>query len=482
MKMSVKTLALLSGAILLAWSCSTGEPQASKDSLRFNDSGTFKIAQFTDTHICMPNQTEYLKALSQLESILDTEKPDLVVFTGDVVTDIDGKRAWTEFLKPLDDRNIPFAVVLGNHDREQDLSEKEIMDLVMAHPSNINVAAEGGYLDDFVIEIRSHQNDSAAAVLYLMDSNDYSNSEFFDDYGWITNEQIRWYVSASQSFTKLHGNVPLPSYAFFHIPLCEYSIACEKKAPFGYREEDECPGELNSGLLAAMVECGDVQGVFVGHDHDDDYLTDMGGVSLVYGRYSGYNTVYSDLPRGVRLIELKENDYGFHTWVREREAGVVEDTTVTKSIDFKLRKVSAEKGNERGIKKTEYIGDITSIDDMVEKGTLSGSSVVSSPRIPTHDDALVHGLVYEGLLMFPESGAWSLHVTGDEYAKVTIDDISFDGRFYDRGQKKMNLEKGLHHIKIEFINTKGGERLKLQWRPQNSGRYHEIPEEYYYLN
>jgi hypothetical protein len=467
--------------IMLLSSCISDNINKQEPTLQFNKDGKFKIAQFTDTHITIPNPTEYEKALSQMKYILDTEKPDLAIFTGDIVTDVESNRAWKEFLAPLDERNIPFAVVLGNHDREQELSEREIMNLVMAHPSNINIAAEGGYLDDFVIKIRSSKDDKTASLLYLMDSNDYSTSEFFDDYGWITSEQVQWYINSSKSYTKQNGNVPCPSYAFFHIPLQEYSVASGRKTPYGYREENECPGELNSGLLSAMVECGDVQGIFTGHDHDDDYIAEMGGISLVYGRYSGYNTVYNHLPHGVRIIELKENDYGFRTWIRERDGKIVTDTTITKNIDYKLRKATASKGKENGIKRSEFVGNITSIDNMTKDGTLQGISLLQSPRIPTHDDAGVHGYVYEGMLMFPESGLWSIHITGEEYARLTIDDTSCDGHFYHRGQTRINLEKGLHPIKIEFINTQGGERLKLQWKRQGSSRYHEIPDKNYFI-
>ena len=72
----IKHLLVLSLGIILA-ACSPKEkPETSKDiALRFNDQGTFKILQLTDTHICWENQEEYVKALHQLCYMLDTEKP-----------------------------------------------------------------------------------------------------------------------------------------------------------------------------------------------------------------------------------------------------------------------------------------------------------------------------------------------------------------------------------------------------------------------
>ena len=45
------------------------------------------------------------------------------------------------------------------------------------------------------------------------------------------------------------------------------------------------PGALNPGMFAAMAECGDVMGTFVGHDHDIDYVVAEKGIALGYGRF-----------------------------------------------------------------------------------------------------------------------------------------------------------------------------------------------------
>ena len=48
----------------------------------------------------------------------------------------------------------------------------------------------------------------------------------------------------------------------------------------------------------------------VGHDHDDDYAVMWHGVLLAYGRYTGGDTVYNNLPNGARVIELTEGENG----------------------------------------------------------------------------------------------------------------------------------------------------------------------------
>ena len=94
--------------------------------------------------------------------------------------------------------------------------------------------------------------------------------------------------------------------------------ADENAALFGTRKEKACAPVLNSGLFTAMKEMGDIEGVFVGHDHDNDYAVMWQGILLAYGRYTGGNTVYNNLSNGARIIELTEGEKGFRTWIRTK--------------------------------------------------------------------------------------------------------------------------------------------------------------------
>lgn len=56
-----------------------------KNPLRFNSNGKFKIAQFTDMHFGEDMVSDN-KTMKQQRDIIEWEKPDLVVVTGDSVT------------------------------------------------------------------------------------------------------------------------------------------------------------------------------------------------------------------------------------------------------------------------------------------------------------------------------------------------------------------------------------------------------------
>ena len=83
-------------------------------------------------------------------------------------------------------------------------------------------------------------------------------------------------------------------------------------------------------MFAAMKEAGDVMGVFVGHDHDNDYAVMWKNILLAYGRFTGGNTEYNHLPNGARIIVLNEGSCTFDTWIRQK-GGIVDSTSYPSS-------------------------------------------------------------------------------------------------------------------------------------------------------
>ena len=104
--------------------------------LRVREDGKFKIVQISDTHmvtgvgVCKDAIDATGKNLPESEAdpltvkfigkILDAEKPDLVILTGDQVhhDTSDSQTALFKVVAPVIERSIPFAAVFGNHDSE----------------------------------------------------------------------------------------------------------------------------------------------------------------------------------------------------------------------------------------------------------------------------------------------------------------------------------------------------------------------------
>lgn len=292
---------------------------AQKSILRFNADGKFKIVQFTDTHYKVDNQSNSQISLERMNEVLDAEKPDFVVFTGDVVVSCESFKGLDIVLDLCIKRNIPFGVVFGNHDDEYDHTRPELYDYIAKKKGSLMPVRTGDVVPDYVLTVKSSKDKNKdAALLYCIDSHSYTQIKSVPGYDWIKFDQIAWYRNQSQAFTQQNGGEPLPALAFFHIAIPEYKDAImeEKNRMFGVRGEGVCCPTANSGFFTSVKECGDIMGIFVGHDHDNDYAVMYKEVLLAYGRYTGGNTVYNDIANGARVIILKEGERKFDSYIR----------------------------------------------------------------------------------------------------------------------------------------------------------------------
>jgi len=291
----------------------------SPDILRFGSDGQFKIVQFTDTHIDLIKGSN-LEVYQTIRTVVEIEKPDLVILTGDVVTQNDPQEAYRKLSEVFAFLHVPWAMVFGNHDSEHNFTRKQLAAFLPGLPYCLN--SDPGNLtgnSNFILQVYG-ENKKPRALIYGMDSNSYSTLKpNVEGYGWFGFSQINWYIHESKEFTQRNNQVPLPALAFFHIPVPEYNNAwnSKKTVVFGSKNEDVSCAELNSGIFTAMLECGDVMGIFVGHDHTNDYIGLCNNIALAYGRVTKKMRDPADPLAGGRVIVLKEGRREFDTWIRE---------------------------------------------------------------------------------------------------------------------------------------------------------------------
>lgn len=303
--------------------------------LRFRDDGSFKIVQFTDLHIGEDAKNEHdVKTLAGMDRVIQDEQPDLIAVTGDLIWSSETNTAnnYRIVLNHLEKYNIPYAIVYGNHDSEENISRSALFELQQDYPGSLatrgpkDIAGVGNY----ALTIQSQKNDTDQAILYFLDSGDYAPKEI-GGYAWIRSNQVNWFRSETEKYIQQHGK-KLPALAFFHIPLPEYKDVLNAGAVVGHKLEGVCSPVINSGLFTAMREVGNIMGTFVGHDHDNDYCGLLHGISLCYGRATGYN-VYGNLPHGARVINLQAGAYRFESWIRQDDGQKVAHYTHEHAIE-----------------------------------------------------------------------------------------------------------------------------------------------------
>lgn len=293
--------------------------------LRFNSKGEFKILQLTDSHLNGDEENSTRPTFEMIREMLVSEKPDLVILSGDIVTTTEVIGMWTRLAALFAEKQIPWAFVFGNHDNEHGLSREEIMGIVSRLGYSLtqwgprDIAGVGNY----ILPVYDQYGKKEKALVYCFDSHSYAPKNLsVGGYAWLDYSQIHWYRQQSGIYTRKNQGKALPALAFFHIPLPEHEFAFYARdgKKFGDLLMEVCAPRLNSGMATAMLECGDVMGAFVGHDHTDDYIACWQGIALGYGRFSG-GAHLGDNPgikqTGARVFVLKEGKREFDTWIRE---------------------------------------------------------------------------------------------------------------------------------------------------------------------
>lgn len=318
--------------------------------MRFKPNGTFKIMQITDTQE-IPAVSPDTKAL--LEAAVAAENPDLVIFTGDQIkgygVTYKGKGKALEdavaktigtLLEPVVKRGIPFGVTFGNHDRQVGISNRDqFAHIYKAFPSCVGEQTDGVQSGGtYNIPIQASDGSGRDVFnLYLFDSGTDAKGggyEAFDP------RITAWYKTVRDALKTKNGAY-VPSLVFQHIPLPEFYQVLKrvKKGEKGatqafrthkntfYKLGDTCgaqdvlleppsiPDE-NTGEFDALAECGDVLGVFVGHDHKNNFVGRYKNVDLGFTPCAGFNVYGNRTKRGVRCFVLNENnprDYKTYT-------------------------------------------------------------------------------------------------------------------------------------------------------------------------
>ncbi|KAJ9643458.1 Phosphatase dcr2 [Coniosporium tulheliwenetii] len=311
--------------------------------------GRYKIMQVADLHlstgigVCRDPEPKGAnggkcdadtRTLEFVGRLLDDERPDLVVLSGDQVngeTAPDAQSAIFKFAELFIKRSIPYATIFGNHDDEGSLSRAAQMSLTSSLPFSLSEAGpntiEG--VGNYYVEVLAPGNSQHSALtIYLLDTHGYSPDETrFKGYDWLKPKQIDWFKSTAATLKESHKHythIHLDM-AFIHIPLPEYADRNNYPIIGQHPEGVTAPG-FNTHFRDALVDAG-VPIVSCGHDHANDYCalsskknaeSGNGDLWMCYAGGSGFGGYggYGGYHRRIRMFEVDINEAKIRTWKR----------------------------------------------------------------------------------------------------------------------------------------------------------------------
>ncbi len=308
--------------------------------LSFNSDGKFRILMISDFHAGSRRKgfedgNPYSPKIKEaIEALLKETSPDFVMVGGDQCI---GKseeylyNSFTDIMSPVLERNIPWAHVYGNHDRESALTTAEQQTVYEKIPLCMSKRGPEDIFGvcNYVIPVYSSDGEKIRYNLFALDSNreisDYTEQFGIDEkdnnivlpFAFGTRgiqampffQQVMWYYNTSRDMERENGE-KIPALMFMHNPIIEYNLIFrnpEECDMYGEKRESVGCSELNSGLFMACLERGDVKGIFCGHEHMNAYHGKYCGIILGYDSCVGYDMSAHDDVRGGRVIDIYED-------------------------------------------------------------------------------------------------------------------------------------------------------------------------------
>lgn len=277
-----------------------------------------KILHMTDVHFgggWMSFNKDRM-SINAVATMIQTEKPDLVVVTGDIaypvpfqVGTFNNKTSAMMFITLMEQLEVPWTVTFGNHDTESYsyYNREKVSGFYSDESLEYCLFSKGPEdIDGYGNHVIHVKNTSGVITqeLVFMDSHSYTDGDIFGifwKYDNIKQSQVDWYKDIITNAQK--NNPDVKSLLFFHIPLVEYRdaydeiLANDMKATenaeiIAGRVAEEDPyvycGMHEDNLFETILELGSTQATFCGHDHLNNVVMRYKGVDLTYGMSVDY--------------------------------------------------------------------------------------------------------------------------------------------------------------------------------------------------
>ena len=259
-----------------------------------------KILQLTDTQIS--SVAESVLMLDIVKKTIKKSKPDMIVLTGDNISDFSTQETAQYLVKFMDSFKLPWALVFGNHDYNSLVSAKDLSSL---YETSEYCLYKTGTIEDsygnYTYTIK--KNNKSIYSLIFMDSGKTG----------FNNKHVEWYENEINKITLQSNGEVVNSMVFFHIPIEEIGLAYnlyqeDTSIGSGVKNEPFCIQDTNVGLFNKALELGSTKAFIFGHDHINNLVLDYKGIKLCYGLKSGKTSYYYATMQGGNLYTITANN------------------------------------------------------------------------------------------------------------------------------------------------------------------------------
>ncbi|CDW85827.1 UNKNOWN [Stylonychia lemnae] len=159
--------------------------------------------------------------------------------------------------------------------------------------------------------------------VWSLDSGAGSGCPNYRGYDCIRKNQIDW---IGQEFNKISKDDPSrgKGILFMHIPIQEYLYMFNEGNIVGKAGEEICCQAGNTGLFQVIKDTNGVDWISSCHDHHNDFYGIYKGITMAYGRKTGYGQIGPNgLKKGARVFEISiDPHYQVKTWIRQEDKSI----------------------------------------------------------------------------------------------------------------------------------------------------------------
>ena len=280
-----------------------------------------KLMQITDVHVsgAPVNYRKNLMAMNTVYEMVQRERPDFIVATGDLVfgnvySGNEDSDAFDLILQLMDAIGIEWTWTFGNHDHDY-FDRLDVNELTrrLSTSSTLYMADNDPSVKGYSNGVfRIYKDGKLENALIILDSHgEFWKDGHFDHYDYIDDSQISWYKRNVNRLER-EARKQLDTFVYTHIPIREYADIDPSQYISGAKRETVACSTIGNNLADTMTSLHSTKAIFCGHDHTNDFIALYKNMYYVYSKsvdYTAYIGIENEtVQRGCCILTLKTDN------------------------------------------------------------------------------------------------------------------------------------------------------------------------------